>query len=283
VVAAEVRSLSVRSAAAAKEIKDLVEKNSLRYVKQGENLVEASGEALAALMDTVNRAPVKRYATRVMKAVLLDLDGTLLDTAPDLAAAANAMLADQGLAPLPADTIRGFIGQGIPRLVERCLQASGFPLACERLQPALRSFATHYARLNGAASRPFPGVPDALERMRAASLRLACVTNKARAFTLPLLEKAGLAPFFDAVVTSDDVGRRKPDPAPFLHACRTLGVAPGEAAVVGDSANDAEAARAAGCRVLLVTYGYSEGRDVRTLDSDGLIDTLGEAADRLLA
>ena len=99
----------------------------------------------------------------------------------------------------------------------------------------------------------------------------------------PLLEKAGLAPFFDAVVTSDDVGRRKPDPAPFLHACRTLGVAPGEAAVVGDSANDAEAARAAGCRVLLVTYGYSERRDVRTLDSDGVIDTLGEAANRLLA
>lgn len=218
----------------------------------------------------------------MIKAVLLDLDGTLLDTAPDLAAAANAMLADQGLAPLPAATVRDFIGQGIPKLVERCLQASGFPLACERLEPALRSFATHYARLNGAACRPFPGVVEALERMHAARLRLACVTNKASAFTAPLLEKTGLAPFFDAVVTSDQAGSRKPDPGPYLHACRMLGVAPGEAAVIGDSANDARAGRAAGCRVLLVSYGYSEGRDVRTLDADGVVATLGEAADLLL-
>jgi phosphoglycolate phosphatase len=218
----------------------------------------------------------------VIKAVLLDLDGTLLDTAPDLAAAANAMLADQGLAPLPAAAVRDFIGGGIPRLVERCLQAAGFPLACERLEPALRSFATHYARLNGAASRPFPGVAQALGRMRAASLRLACVTNKASAFTAPLLEKTGLAPLFDVVVTSDQVGRRKPHPEPFLQACRALGVVPADAAVVGDSANDAEAARKAACRVLLVSYGYSEGRDVRTLDCDGVVETLGQAVDLLL-
>jgi phosphoglycolate phosphatase len=218
----------------------------------------------------------------VTKAVLLDLDGTLLDTVPDLAAAANAMLAEQGLAPLPAGVIRDFIGGGIPRLVERCLQAAGFPLPCARLEAALHSFGRHYRRLNGHSSRPFPGVIDALERMRAASLRLACVTNKASAFTLPLLEKTGLAPFFDAIVTSDRVGRRKPHPEPFLHACRALGVEPAEAAVIGDSATDAEAARAAGCCVLLVSYGYSEGRDVRTLDSDGVVATLGEAADLLL-
>ncbi|HEX6318755.1 MAG TPA: phosphoglycolate phosphatase [Burkholderiales bacterium] len=216
------------------------------------------------------------------RAVLLDLDGTLLDTAPDLAAAANAMLAERGLAPLPAATIRDFIGRGIPSLVERCLAAAGLALPRERLEPALRSFGAHYTRLNGGASRPFPGVAQGLERMRAASLPLACVTNKASAFTAPLLEKTGLAPFFDAVVTSDQVGRRKPHPEPLLQACRALGVAPGEAAVVGDSANDAEAARAAGCRVLLVSYGYSEGRDVRSLDSDGVVATLGEAAELLL-
>lgn len=218
----------------------------------------------------------------MIRAVLLDLDGTLLDTAPELAAAANAMLAGQGLRPLPAGEIRDFIGQGIPRLVERCLQAAGMPLPCARLEPALRSFGAHYRRLNGTLSRTFPGVPEALERMRAASLRLACVTNKAAAFTAPLLDKTGLAPFFDTVVTSDQVGRRKPHPEPFLHACRVLGVAPAEAAVVGDSANDAEAARAAGCRVLLVSYGYSEGRDVRTLDCDAVVASLGEAADLLL-
>jgi phosphoglycolate phosphatase len=219
----------------------------------------------------------------VIKAVLLDLDGTLLDTAPDIAAAANAMLAEQGLAPLPPETIRDFIGQGIPRLVERCLQAAGLPLPCARLEPALRSFGAHYRRLNGTASRAFPGVPEALERMRAAALRLACVTNKASTFTLPLLEKAGLAPFFDSVVTADQAGSRKPHPGPFLHACRVLGVTPAEAAVVGDSANDAQAGRAAGCRVLLVSYGYSEGRDVRTLGAHDVVASLGEAAQRLLS
>ncbi|MGD9953381.1 MAG: HAD-IA family hydrolase, partial [Burkholderiales bacterium] len=174
------------------------------------------------------------------RAVLLDLDGTLLDTAPDLAAAVNAMLAGQGLAPLPEPTVRDFIGQGIARLVERSLVAAGLALPCATLEPALRSFGAHYARLNGRASRPFPGVPEALERMRAASLKLACVTNKAAAFTAPLLEKAGLARHFDAVSTADQAGARKPDPAPFLHACRLLGVAPAEAVAIGDSANDAD-------------------------------------------
>lgn len=218
----------------------------------------------------------------MIKAVLLDLDGTLLDTAPEIAAAANAMLAELGLAALPGSTVREFIGSGIPRLVERCLQAAGPPLVCTRMEGALASFGAHYRRLNGTSSTPFPGVPAALERLRAASLRLACVTNKAAAFTAPLLEKTGLAPFFDCVVSADQVGTRKPHPGPILHACRVLSVAPSEAAVIGDSAHDAGAARAAGCRVLLVSYGYSEGRDVRTLDSDGVVASLGEAADLLL-
>ena len=192
------------------------------------------------------------------------------------------MLVEQGLAPVAANAIRNFIGRGIPHLVERCLQAAGHPLTCERLEPALRSFGAHYARLNGRASRPFDGVMAALERLRAACLPLACVTNKASAFTTPLLAKTGLAPYFDAVVTSDKVGRRKPHPGQLLHACRTLNVLPRSAVLIGDSANDAEAARAAGCRVLLVSYGYSEGRDVRTLDADGVVASLAEAADLLI-
>ena len=204
-----------------------------------------------------------------VRAVLLDLDGTLLDTAPELAAAANAMLADLGRAPLPAATIREFIGSGIHKLVERCL---GAPPSEE----ALASFATHYGRINGTMSAPFPGVMDGLNAL--AGLRLACVTNKAEAFTLPLLERTGLAPYFAAVVTSDQVGKRKPDPEPFLHACRRLGVAPADTVVIGDSANDAEAGRAAGCRVWLVSYGYTEGRDIRSIPCDRLIADLMEAA-----
>jgi phosphoglycolate phosphatase len=218
----------------------------------------------------------------VIKAVLLDLDGTLLDTAPDLAAAVNAMLAGIGLKALPASTVREFIGSGIVRLVERSLQAAGLPLPCAHLEPALRSFGAHYRRLNGSAAAPFPGVVEGLGRLRAGGLRLACVTNKAAAFTAPLLEKSGLARFFDAVVSADQVGARKPQPEPFLFACRALEVEPAAAAVIGDSANDAEGARAAGCRVLLVSYGYSEGRDVRELDCDGVVASFAEAADRLL-
>jgi phosphoglycolate phosphatase len=219
----------------------------------------------------------------VLKAVLLDLDGTLLDTAPEIAAAANAMLAGQGLPALPAAQVRDFIGQGIPKLVERCLQAAGLPLACARLEPALRGFGAHYAKLNGTMSRPFPGVLDGLARLRAAGLKLACVTNKASAFTHPLLERTALARFFDHVVTSDEAGARKPRPEPFLHACDALGVMPPEATVVGDSENDAAAARAAGCRMILVTYGYNEGRDVRLLACDALADTFGDAVDAVLA
>ena len=137
--------------------------------------------------------------------------------------------------------------------------------------------------MNGRSSAPFPGVLEGLGRMRAAGLRLGCVTNKASAFTLPLLEKSGLAPLLDVVVTADQVGRRKPDPEPFLHACRTLGVGAAQAMVIGDSANDAEGARAAGCPVLLVSYGYSEGRDVRALDCDGVVDSLGEATELVLS
>ena len=215
----------------------------------------------------------------MLRAVLLDLDGTLLDTAPDIAAAANAMLAEQGLAPLPAVAVRDFIGGGIPALVERCLRARG----AEPNEDALRSFREHYQVLNGSAATPFPGVVAALRRLRTAGLRLACVTNKASAFTLPLLEKSALAALLDVVVTADQVGRRKPDPEPFLHACRALGVGAAQSAVIGDSANDAEGARAAGCPVLLVSYGYSEGRDVRTIDCDGVVDSLGEAAERVLS
>jgi phosphoglycolate phosphatase len=189
------------------------------------------------------------------------------------------MLAEQGLAPLPAVAVRDFIGSGVRALVERCLTASHLPMS----EKALESFRSHYGRLNGAAATPFPGVVEALGRLRAAGLRLACVTNKAAAFTLPLLEKSGIAGFLDATVTPDQPGRRKPDPEPFLHACRALGVGAAQSAVIGDSANDAEGARAAGCPVLLVSYGYSEGRDVRTIDCDGVVDSLGEAAERVLS
>ena len=221
--------------------------------------------------------------TRACRAVLIDLDGTLLDTAPDLAAAANAMLAELGLDPVAAGAVREFVGQGLAVLVRRCLAASlGREPDEALLEEARARFAPHYDRHNGTASRPFPGVVEGLAAMRAAGLRLGCATNKPQRFTVPLLERTGLRPYFDAVATSDLAGARKPDPAVFLYGCRALGALPADTWVIGDSDNDGAAARAAGCRFLLVPYGYREGRSVGELQRDALAATLLEAA-RLIA
>jgi phosphoglycolate phosphatase len=219
----------------------------------------------------------------VIRAALVDLDGTLLDTAPDLAAAANATLAELGIAQLPSGQVREFIGKGLAVLVHRCLRAAlGGEPDTPLYEAAQACFAVHYERLNGSSSAAYPGVEEGLSAMRAQGIRLACVTNKASRYTDPLLASSGLARYFDQVVTSDRAGRRKPDPEPFLLACRELGVSASEAAVIGDSANDAEAGRAAGCRVLLVPYGYREGHDVRSIDCDGIVASLLDAA-RLLS
>jgi len=162
------------------------------------------------------------------------------------------MLREQGLGPLPVEAVRDFIGRGMPRLVERSLEAAGLALPCERLEAALRSFGAHYARLNGSSSRPFPGVLEGLERMRLARLRLACVTNKASAYTLPLLEAPGLAPLFDTIV-------RATRPA---------------------AASPTVSSAAACCWFPTAT---AKGRGVRSFDADGVVATLGEAADLLLA
>jgi len=219
----------------------------------------------------------------VIRAALVDLDGTLLDTAPDLAQAANRTLAGLGLPALPEAQVRDFIGKGIAVLVRRCLEATlGRTPDAAQLETALARFAVHYASVNGNAASPYPGAVEGLAAMRSGGLRLACVTNKAERFTAPLLAARGLAGYFDTVVTSDQAGKRKPDPEPFRLACRRLGVLPAEAVAIGDSANDAQGARAAGCRVLLVPYGYREGQDVRSIDCDGIVGSLFQAAEELL-
>lgn len=217
-----------------------------------------------------------------VKAVLLDLDGTLLDTAPDLALAANAMLADLGRPPLAPEMVRDYIGKGIPNLVGRCL---GYPGESEApdVQKALAVFKHHYAAVNGRQARIYPGVVEGLRALRAAGLKLACITNKAAAFTGPLLASTGLARYLDMAVSGDTLPRKKPHPLPFLHVCESFGIEPGQALVIGDSRNDVAGARAAGCPVFCVPYGYSEGEDVRELGCDAIVNTLEEAARRLIA
>lgn len=214
-------------------------------------------------------------------AALLDLDGTLLDSVPDLATAANGMRVELGMELLREDVIATFVGKGVDNLVRRTLSASLDPNACDDdlFQRARASFFRHYHLVNGDKSVIFDGVLDGLKAMREMGLKLAVVTNKPTEFTLPLLQRTGLAGFFQAVVCGDTCERKKPDAQPVLHACTLLGVAPERAVTIGDSINDAQAGRSAGTRVLVVPYGYNEGVDVRTLEVDGIVSTLVDAAE----
>ena len=212
-----------------------------------------------------------------IKSVTIDLDGTLLDTVPDLAAAANGMLREMGRPEYPVATIASFIGRGIPKLVERCLpdqDAAGVGLAQD-------VFRRHYAIENGRRSVLFPGVLEGLQAFRAAGLRMAVITNKAAAFTEPLLLASKLAPWFEFAVSGDSLPHKKPHPAQLLHACERMGMAPAENLHIGDSHHDAVAARAAGCPVFIVPYGYNEGEDVQGIDCDAIVASLEEAARRL--
>ena len=210
---------------------------------------------------------------------MIDLDGTLADTIPDLAAAANRMLGELGRPPLDVERIRTFVGKGIPKLVERTLaDALDGTVDADSMARALPIYERCYAEVNGRHSVVYPGVSEGLRALRGMQLPLACVTNKSGRFTNPLLGHLGLARFFAQVIAGDTLPQKKPDPAQLLHACRGFNIAPGEMLMIGDSGNDAEAARAAGCPVFCVTYGYNEGRDVRELDVDAIVPSLIEAA-----
>jgi len=213
-----------------------------------------------------------------VKAVMIDLDGTLVDSIPDLAAAANGMLREMGRAELDIGLIRTFVGKGIPNLVSRSLTGRlDGEVSPETLARAMPLYERWYTEMNGKHCSIYPGVMEGLEAMRRAGFPLACVTNKSARFTAPLLECLGLAGYFSQVVAGDTLPQKKPDPAPLIHACRNFGIAPRDMLMIGDSLNDAEAARAAGCPMFCVPYGYNEGRDVRELDVDAIVATLVEA------
>jgi phosphoglycolate phosphatase len=213
-----------------------------------------------------------------IRAVVIDLDGTLLDTAPDIAEAAQRMLRDLGRPPVDLAKIQSFIGNGIANLVKRALtgEMHGHPDAA-LFERALPLFQKHYAEVLTLATRPYPGAMEGVQALRAAGFPLACVTNKAEMFTLPLLEAMGLKTAFTLILSGDSLPKKKPDPLPLLHAAETFGCKPGELLLIGDSLNDTQAANAAGCRVFLLPYGYNGGRDVREQACDAVIDRLPDA------
>jgi phosphoglycolate phosphatase len=189
-----------------------------------------------------------------LSAVVFDLDGTLVDTAPDLHAAVNRALADAGAAPLSLAQVTDFVGNGIPALVQRAADAAGLPRA--RRGALLAAFGRHYARDPATLGRPYPGLVPALGALAGAGHALGICTNKALAPARAILSALDLAPHFAAVIGGDSLPQRKPDPAPLGAAVRALGGGP--AVFVGDSEVDAETARRAGLPFVLFTEGYAK-------------------------
>lgn len=220
-----------------------------------------------------------RAGAASIRAAIIDLDGTMLDTVPDFEAALNGMRADLGLGPITQATIKPLVGKGSEKLVRDALLLDWDAARVEAAyDDAIAGYQRHYLAINGNRSTLFDGVIEGLQAMRDLGLRLVCVTNKPVAFTLPLLDQKGLAPYFEQVFGGDSFARKKPDPMPMLGACAALDLPPSRVVAIGDSSNDAESARGAGCFVLTVPYGYNHGRPVQEIQSDGIVDSLLDAA-----
>jgi phosphoglycolate phosphatase len=209
-------------------------------------------------------------------AVIVDLDGTMVDTLGDFVVALNLMLADLPSlagAEIDRDTVARLVGKGSEHLIQSVLTHVS-PASTALYPDAWQSYQRHYLAVNGQHAQVFPGVVEGLTHLKARGLKLACLTNKPTEFALALLKSKGLDGFFTFAFGGDSFARKKPDPLPLLKTCEALGCAPQRTLMIGDSSNDAQAARAAGCPVLLVTYGYNHGEPIRTVDADGFTDSL---------
>ncbi|MET0383244.1 MAG: phosphoglycolate phosphatase [Burkholderiaceae bacterium] len=210
-------------------------------------------------------------------AAIVDLDGTRVDTLGDFEQALARTLADLALPPVDRAFIARTVGRGSRHLLAQALAHAGgaagrLPLAWERYQ-------LHYAVVNGTHAQVYPGVREGLAALQARGWRLACVTNKPRAFAVQLLRAKALEAPFGHVFGGDSFERHKPDPLPLIKTCEALGTIPSRTLMIGDSRNDCEAARAAGCPVVLVGYGYNHGEPAADAGPDRVIERL----DALLA
>ncbi|TKC90892.1 phosphoglycolate phosphatase [Trinickia terrae] len=225
-----------------------------------------------------------RFTGPRLQAAIIDLDGTMIDTADDFTAGLNGMLAQLDAAETSREEVIGYVGKGSEHLI-RSVLAPRFSAAEAqgRFEEALALYQAEYAKINGQSTRLYPDVETGLAAMRDAGLKLACVTNKPRRFAVELLEQYALIGYFAVVLGGDSLPRKKPDPLPMLTACETLGVAPQAAVAIGDSENDALAGRAAGMATLTVPYGYNHGQAIQTIKSDGIVASLFEAANAVSA
>jgi phosphoglycolate phosphatase len=205
-------------------------------------------------------------------AAIIDLDGTMVDTVGDFEVALNRMLAELGARAVDRAFIERTVGKGSEHLIRTTLAEVGAEAAL--YEAAFERYQAHYALINGRQSDVYPGVVEGLRQLMARGIRLACLTNKPTAFARPLLAAKGLDGFFSVVFGGDAFDRKKPDPLPLQRTCEALGSLPSRTLMVGDSSNDARAARAAGCPVVLVSYGYNHGEPVASAAPDAVIDRL---------
>jgi phosphoglycolate phosphatase len=222
-----------------------------------------------------------------IEAVIVDLDGTMVDTLGDFEIALNRMLADFSLPPVDRAFIEATVGKGSEHLIRSTLEfirkqpVAHIPHARSAIESiaysdAWESYQTHYLACNGQASDVYPGVREGLAALQARGLKMACLTNKPLAFAKPLLKAKGLDGFFSQVFGGDSFERKKPDPLPLIKTCEALGSLPKRTLMVGDSSNDAQAAHAAMCPIVLMTYGYNHGQDIRATQALAHLDNLAE-------
>jgi phosphoglycolate phosphatase len=217
-----------------------------------------------------------------LDSAIIDLDGTMVDTMGDFVVAINLMLRDLGYAAVDRSVVALRVGKGSENLVDSVINHVQDQLMLVREAPekiatiehALRLYQQHYRAINGQHAQVYSGVVEGLQTLQKAGVKLACLTNKPAGFARELLRLKGLDGFFGQVFGGDSFATKKPDALPVLKTCEALGTLPGQTLMVGDSSNDALAARAAGCPVVLVTYGYNHGIPITQVDADGYIDTL---------
>ena len=214
--------------------------------------------------------------------ILIDVDGTLVDSVPDLAYCVDEMMRALDMPVHGEAKVRNWVGNGVERLVRRALvgQLEGEPDEA-LFQRAYPLFLELYADNTSKRSTLYPGVAEGVAWLQAQGYRLGCVTNKAARFTLPLLRDLGVHDQFEIIISGDTLPQKKPDPAPLLHAARFFGVEPEQALMIGDSVSDVKAARAAGFQIVCMSYGYNHGADIRDFHPDAVIDSMVEIRDLL--
>ena len=214
------------------------------------------------------------------KLILFDLDGTLVDSVPDLAWCIDQMLVKLALAPQGEDKVRLWVGNGVKNLVSRAIHISSEtePDAMQ-IDQALGIFNALYLEHFAVNTRAYEGVPSFLGFLKSTQIHIGCVTNKAEKFTLPLLEKLGLSCYFETIICGDTLDRMKPDPLPLITAAKNFSVSPSSSLMVGDSVSDVKAARSAGFGIVCMSYGYNHGEDIRLTKPDAVIDSMRELED----